>query len=305
MSDEPLALGVDLGGSHLRIGVVSINGELRYFHRERITPVMTGDQLVNLIINNARSCGLLPEIQSVGIALAGAILTGGVLKREYLTLPGLGDLALQNQISEHLEKPCFIGNDSNLALLGEARFGAARGIRNTLLLTLGTNIGGGLLLDGRLWEGAHASGVEIGLSMLGDPVRGSVYQIEKEYSPGAIMALLGKPNGQLFDLIKSGNNQAKQKADDMFKALGFLITNIHLLLDLELVLLSGGIAEAGEIVRDGVWKAFLATCPDDYQFKLSIQMGSLPINTAGVIGAACLCFEQMEINKHFFVRSNH
>lgn len=295
MTNELFALGIDLGGTFIRIGVVSKYGELVYFHREHISPDSTGEQLVDLIVNHAQLSSRLLDIQSVGIALAGTILTGDALKRGYMTLPYLGDFALQRRITERLHRPCFIGNDSNLALLGEARYGAARGKKNALLLTLGTNIGGGLLLGGRLWEGSHSSGSEIGLFLLGDPVQGPVYQIEKEYSPGALMTLLGKPNGQLFDLVKSGDNQAKIKADEMFTALGLLITNIHLLLDLELVLLSGGMAEAGEVVRDGVYKAFQATCPEDYQFNLSIQMGALPVNTAGVIGAASLCFEQVEI----------
>ncbi|MDX1601249.1 MAG: ROK family protein [Anaerolineales bacterium] len=107
-------------------------------------------------------------------------------------------------------------------------------------------------------------------------------------APGAAMDRLGRQAEDLFALVDSGEEDARLAAELMFRHLGVLVTNVHLLLDLELVVLTGGLASAGEGVRDGVREAFERLCPPAYQFDLAIRLGALPPNVVGVIGAASL-----------------
>jgi glucokinase len=293
--DETLVLGVDLGGTHLRIGAVSPTGNLHFFSRERVDSALRGDDLIEIIYNYASTRGILQKLDAVGIGLAGTIVKGGLLKPEHMILPGLGDYPLANRLANRFQLPCELDNDANLALLGESHFGAAKGMKNVLLLTLGTGIGGGLLLGGKIWEGTHSSATEVGLTMIGDPINGSVQPVEDLISPGTIMSKLGKSDGLLFERVKKGDRYAQELATEMFQGLGFVITNIHLLLDLELVLISGGLAAVGDSVCDSLQTAFDSICPQQYKFNLRFEIGKLRPDTAGVIGAACQWFERQGI----------
>lgn len=292
MEDDYRVLGIDLGGTYMRFGVVNSNGELSNWHHEPVNRSFSGDQFVEWVAQRAEAANCLASVQAVAIGIAGMVLHGQVLKPDLVVLPGLWNYPLSQKLSDRLHKPCWVGNDANLALRGETHFGAAKNFRNVLLLTLGTGIGGGLLLDGRLREGSHGSSVEIGPMLMGYPTDFNSSSIESLYSPGAVMKRLGDHDGLLYKRVRQGDLFANQLVNEMYQSLGMLITNIHLLLDLELVLISGGLAAAGEELVAGIRRGFQNTCPPIYQFDLKIELGALPVDTAGVIGAACLWFEQ-------------
>jgi len=286
-----LALGIDLGGSNLRLGIVSTQGEVLELHVEPIDPALSGDEFVSLIAARARGLKDFAKIRGAGVALSACVLKGGVLEVGMTTLAGLGGFPFVERLSSLIKQPCRIDNDANLALLGEARFGAARGASNVLLLTLGTGIGGGLLLDGQLRRGSHSSGSEIGQGMVPTATLG-YRSLEELASPGAMMRRLGDPRGLLFERAAAGDGQARQLIAEMYELLGLSIANAHVLLDLELVLLAGGLAHSGTVLRDGVQAAFERICPVHLQFGLQIELAALPPEAGGVIGAACLMFEE-------------
>ncbi len=285
-------LGIDLGGTNIRLGMVDAAGSVSHFQREPVDRSLSGDQLVEWIAQRAEALACLDDVRAVAVGVAGVVLHDQALRRDLVTLQALGDYPLTERLSVRLGKPCWVGNDADLALRGEAHFGAARGYRNVLLLTLGTGIGGGLLLDGRLRQGPHGSSVEIGPMMLGYPGKESPASLESLYAPGAIMRRLGRTNGTLFQPDGQGDPQTRQLVDEMYQALGMLIANIHLLLDLELVLIGGGLAAASQELAQGVRRGFEYACPSGFRFGLKIEMGALPVDMAGVIGAACLWFER-------------
>jgi glucokinase len=285
-------LGIDFGGTNIRIGSVCPDGSLSDFYHEPVDRSLSGDQIIEWLGQRIETSYDIDKIQAVSIGLAGMVLHNQILKPGLVVLPSLGDYPLAERLSARLKKNCWIGNDASAALRGEVHFGAARGFRNVLLLTLGTGIGGGLLLDGRLREGTHGSSVEIGLFKFGYPSDGVSIAIESRYSPGAVMQRLNASNGHLFRLVREGNTHAEQLKNEMLQALGMLITNIHLLLDLELVLVSGGLADEGEELISGLRNEFECACPTEYQFGLKIKTGSLPVDTAGVVGAASVWFER-------------
>jgi glucokinase len=182
-------------------------------------------------------------------------------------------------------------NDAILALLGECRFGSGRGYNDVLLLTLGTGIGGGLLLNGTLRRGPHGLGCEVGMLPFPDPTIDHLTAFESIASPKSIMQRLGDPSGHLFDRALHGDPVASAAIDEMYRLLGWLVTNLHVVLDLELVILSGGLAGVGQPLREGVLAAFRDVCPPELQFGMQVRMGTLPPQAAGVIGAACLYLE--------------
>ena len=291
MIEADQVLGIDLGATNIRFGVVNPSGALSRFRREAIDRSLKGDELVEWIARKVEAADCLEPAGAVAVGLAGMVLPGQVLKPELVILPGLWNYPFTERLAARLGKPCWLGNDADQALRGEAHFGAARGYRNVLLLTLGTGIGGGLMLDGRLREGPHGTSVEIGPMRLGYPAGQPCASIESLYSPGALMKRLGYPEGHLFDYVRQGDPGARRLADEMFQAIGMLIANIHLLLGLELVLIGGGVAAAGDDLLAGLRREFQRACPAEFQFGLRIELGALPVDTAGVIGAACRWFE--------------
>lgn len=287
-----LALGIDLGGTNLRLGLVAPSGKLRDFTGVPVDWTLSADEIVGVIARQARSSGYLSEVSGVGLAVAAVVLPGGVVREGLTNLPGMGGYPLADRLSTALGKPCVVENDAGLALRGEVHFGKAQGFDDVLLLTLGTGIGAGLLLRGQLRSGPHASCGEIGLTLIVDPRTSTYRPIEDIASPGALAQRLGDPGGYLFEKASAGDVLAQSLIKEMYEYLGLLIINAHLLIDLELVLLSGGFAVAGEALKKGIAASIDRLCPPEYRPDLQVELGFLPVDAVGVIGAASLWFER-------------
>jgi glucokinase len=257
-----------------------------------IDPDLSGDELVAFLVDSAQMLPETPRVQGVGLGLAASVLKSQLPLVEMTALHGIGGYPLCERVSQRLGKPCLIDNDANLALLGEAHFGSARGHSDVLLLTLGTGVGGGVMLGGHLRRGVHSSGCELGLTAVPSPVGTGYTSLESLASPGALMVRLGEPRGRLFERADAGDQEAKRLVEQMFEYLGMVIANVHILLDLELVLLGGGLASSGHVLREGVQAAFRRICPRSLQFGLSIELAGLAPDMGGVIGAACLFLEE-------------
>lgn len=273
------------------MGVVRRSGELVDFVVQPIDAEAPGETILHEIVRLAHNLPAFPQVSAVGVALAAVVRPGGPIERELTNLKGLHHYPLVERVAEGLGRPCYMENDALLALLGEARYGAAQGQRNVALLTLGTGIGGAVLLDGRLRKGSHGMGCEIGMLPFPDPDMDHLTPYEQIVSPKSVMKRLGDPQGRLYQRVAAGDAQAAAAAAAMHHHLGWLVANLHLSLDLDMALLSGGLASVGQPLLHGVREAFQRICPPDLQFGLRIELGSLPQHAAGVIGAAGLVFE--------------
>jgi glucokinase len=152
-------IGIDAGGTKLLGGVVDESLAVR----ERVHRFWRGEQRDEVIdvvveaVEEARAAA--PDVRAAGFGIP-SLVSGG--SSEFSVHLPLEDVPFRELVQERLGLPAFVDNDANLALLAESRAGAARGARHAVLLTLGTGIGGGLLLDGRLYRGARGGGAELG-----------------------------------------------------------------------------------------------------------------------------------------------
>ena len=167
-------------------------------------------------------------------------------------LPALAGRALATELSTAAGAGVSIENDARAALLGEQRFGAARGVGNVLMLTLGTGIGGALLLDGRLRHGPHRLSGEIGLSPTPRDDGTGWTALEDVASPGGLLRTAGI---DLAQRVVSGDPDVARLLDRIAEHLAAAIVDAHVLLDLELVLLAGGMTRAGPALLDRVQQA--------------------------------------------------
>lgn len=160
-------LGIDVGGSSIKAGVLTDSGEIL---AKRHAPSALSRGLEAGLANLERVCREIvqearvnwDDIRGVGVAAPGTMdIPAGIVFHPF-NLPGWEDLPLRQIVSDRLHKPAVLQNDANAAALGESWLGAAKGAQSLMFWTLGTGVGGGIVLNGKVWEGAHSHAAECG-----------------------------------------------------------------------------------------------------------------------------------------------
>lgn len=156
----PLYLGIDVGGTAIKGVVIGADGKL---YGEDSVPAAAGEEIVNCIVTLCNRLMKLngDKIAGIGIGCAGVIDSAGgkVVLAKNLSL---ADFPIVKLVKDRVNVPVKITNDANAAALGEAKFGAGKAYKNSILVTLGTGVGGGIVIDGKLFEGNKSAGAEIG-----------------------------------------------------------------------------------------------------------------------------------------------
>jgi len=255
----PYSIGVDLGGTNLRAAAVDTNGKVL----ERVSapanydagPIHVVDEIVAAIrkvrgqLEHRASDGLL---RGVGIGVPGFIdIDKGVVIGSS-NLPGFNDFPVRDEIQKHLGIPIILENDANAAALGEKWIGAGQNVKDLILLTLGTGIGGGVIIDGKILHGSHGMAGEFGHMTVfpdGNPCGcGNQGCLEKHASATAIAAMgrmmhFGHEINTAEDVYKlalEGNERARWVFEAMGRALGIALASLINAFNFPLYLLSGG-----------------------------------------------------------------
>ncbi|HEX5949901.1 MAG TPA: ROK family protein, partial [Actinomycetota bacterium] len=159
MSDRGLAIGVDVGGSKILAVRTADDGGI-LDRSEAATPADDQEATMARMIEAAGAL-MTGEVVAVGVGAAGIVdVAHGILR--YAPNLAWRDLPIAERMGSALGVPCQLDNDANVAAYSEFRFGAGRGYRHVLLVTVGTGIGGGIIADGRMFRGAHGFAAEIG-----------------------------------------------------------------------------------------------------------------------------------------------
>ncbi len=306
------AFGIDLGGTTAKIGLFHITGTLL---EKWELPTDTSNCGVNILPNLAASVKekmqekQLDAQQVLGVGIG---VPGPVVDDRYVpicaNLGGWGDLDVAETLSSLLDGISVkVGNDANVAALGEIWMGTAKGCNSMVMVTLGTGVGGGVIVNGRVVCGAFGAGGEIGhitvnpheTATCGCGKKGC---LEQYSSATGIVRCMKKllsatdaPSvlrGQefsakdVFDAARAGDALALQELSDCANYLGFALAAIAGTVDPEMFLLGGGVSRAGDILVDAVTKGY-----QKFAFSSSsntpIKIASLG-NDAGIYGAVRL-----------------
>ena len=300
--------GVDIGGTNIKIGLVT--GQRRLLGHASI-PTQPQDGVRQLVARSAQTirdlavqAKLRPgAVRGVGIGAPGPL---DIRKDVIIFMPNIGwrNVPFTRLFAKELRVPAFTENDANLAAWGEAWAGAGRNIDHFVLLTLGTGIGGGMVLDGKLWRGGSVSAAEIGhLTVVadGEPCGcGAKGCLEAYASATALVKcyrrIAGKAPGAkalpepvtahaVCEAARRGDAPAKAAVDHVVKFLAIGITSCVKLIDPDKVILVGGMALAGDLIvkplREQVKAIFAASFP----FRPEVVVGKLG-DRAGLYGAA-------------------
>lgn len=307
--------GIDLGGTNIAVGVV--DSEFNIIGKASI-PTGTPDTAEHIADRMAEAARLaavdagisLSEVESAGIGSPGSIDTQRGIVQHAFNLGFVGT-PLRQLLSERLGIPVYLDNDANAAAYGEVMAGAAKGYKNVVVITLGTGVGGGILVDGKMVTGVSYCGGELGhMGMVydGEPCTcGRKGCVEAYCSATALIRQtkrkmlenrnsvmwnicggdIEKVNGRTaFDGMRQKDEAAIQVVDQYISYLGFALCSIINLLQPEILLLGGGISKEGETllapIRDMMLKETFCKEPERNTILAAATLG----NNAGIIGAA-------------------
>lgn len=243
-------------------------------------------------------------IEGIGLGVPGAVKDESYVE-PCVNLDGWGNLNAAKELSKLCQLPTVVLNDANAAALGEMSHGGGKGYNNIVFVTLGTGVGGGIIIDGKLVAGAHGSGGEIGHIKVSESndrmcgcgnfgcleqyasATGLVYQAQKLlHSDDYTTMLRDNPNLTskfIFDCAKQGDAVAYELVHDMTTMLGKALSAVSCVCDPEIFVIGGGVSRAGDIILDGTRKAFQQyafPAARDTRFALA-KLG----NDAGMYGA--------------------
>lgn len=300
--------GVDVGGTTVKLGLFTTEGELldkweikTYTENEgaRILPDVA-EAIKNKIAEKALSTD---EICGIGVGVPAPVDKNGAIERSANV--GWKAKQIKKELEELTGFTCVIGNDANVAALGEMWKGAGEGEKDLVMVTLGTGVGGGIIIDGHAVGGAHGAGGEIGhITVRNDETEccgcgrkgcleqyasatGLVRLAKRYFAQNAKDSIL---NGkeitakEVFDAAKAGDVAALEITEEFGAYLGQALVNLAATVDPAVFVIGGGVSKAGDILLDTVKKYFYAHAFYGTQ-KTKITLATLG-NDAGIYGAA-------------------
>jgi glucokinase len=308
------AIGIDIGGTKVLGGVVTGTGEILATAR-RDTPREGGRALTEAIANVATELAQQYPVDSIGVSAAGFISSD---RQTMLATPNISNwngVNLVAELTEILHKKIVLENDANAAAWGEFKFGAGRGRNDLMMLTLGTGVGGGLILDGSVFRGAFGIGAELGHIRLvpdgqlcGCGIRGCLEQYASgsalmrhareaiDASPLLARNLLDRGDGTIEGLRGNHITEAAREGDPVAIAafntmatyLGAGIASLCAVIDPSCVVLGGGVIDAGELFLGPTREAALRLIPFSGKHPYPEIVSAVLGNHAGLVGVADL-----------------
>lgn len=312
---EKTCVGIDVGGTSIKLGIFKLNGENI---KKWEIPTDRTDHCKNVIRDIAKSVRAelskegytLNDCMGIGMGVPGPVLPGGYV--QVCVNLGWRDCYPSRELSDILDGiPVELGNDANVAALGEAWQGGAKGLRDVVMVTLGTGVGGGVIIDGKIITGRHGLGGEIGhIHVREDEVeycnckgRGCLEQVasatgivreakralaksEKDSKLRKIEDFTAK---DVFDCAKEGDEIALSVVDMVTKYLGIALSHLSHIVDPDIIVIGGGVSKAGTFLVDAIREKYERYTTISTK-KADVCLATLG-NDAGIYGAAKMCIE--------------
>lgn len=310
-----IVIAADLGGTNLRMAATDMAGKIH--HRLKIQTPRTGrrEEIISVITDSAEKCRTAvkemgEEIYGFGLALPGTINpTSGIISNAP-NVPCLEGVDFSNVLSRALNLPVILENDANAAAIGENWLGASKDFKNSICITLGTGVGGGIIIDGKILRGVDGTAAELGHicvepsgALCGCGSRGCVEQYSsaqalirlaqelKDNYPNSV--LLKKNNLSALEIYQAGKD-GDELALEVFRLqgvyLGIALADLINILNPEVIVIGGG-AAAG-------WDLFMPHTEEQiklHAYKQPAERVKLVSaacgDDAGILGAAKLAFE--------------
>jgi len=308
-------LGADLGGTKMAIGVV--DEERNILHRS--SGPTTGfelEALLDALVERLRAgIDACPDVEAIGLGVPSTIDRERAVAISSVNLP-IVDVPVRDLIAERLDLPVYLDNDANVAMLAEHRLGAARGATNALMLTIGTGIGGGIIINGQVYRGTTGAGAELGhvvIDHAGPPCQGNcpnrgcvealasgtalgregglAAQTHPGSELGQALAAGETIDGKLVtDAALAGDGIACEVVATIGRRLGVALSSLANVFEPDVIVIGGGVSAAGELLLDPA-RAEVETRALPPMNRTPVVAAELGPD-AGMIGAAVLALEE-------------
>ena len=303
--------GVDIGGTTIKMGFFETDGKLLDKWEIKTDTSNNGENIlydVAKAVDNklAQEAISKDEVQGIGIGVPGPVRGDGTVNR--CVNLGWGVINVAEKLSSLTGINVKVGNDANVAALGEMWQGGAKGCKDVVMVTLGTGVGGGIIVDGKIVAGFHGAGGEIGhITVNPDEIEacncGKYGCLEQYTSATGIVRMakrkLAKSSDEttlrslenitakdIFDAAKAGDELAKELVDELGEILGSTLSNMACVVNPEAIVIGGGVSKAGTILIDTIKEHFqenaFHACRET-RFELA-TLG----NDAGIYGCMCM-----------------
>ncbi len=315
---QPLAIGIDIGGTGTKFGIVDRDGNVLFTgdistkkHVEESTFIDELYTAVSVIIEKAGGIG---RIKGIGVgAPNGNFYTGTI---EYApNLPWKGIIPMAKLIEDKFNLPSTLTNDANAAAIGEMMYGAAKGMKDFVMITLGTGVGSGIVANGKLILGHDGFAGEIGHTIVipdgrlhpGTGKRGSLESyasatgvrntaiefMEKTDIPSSLrnIAEADLDSKKVYEAAIVGDELAKQVYDFTGKILGLSLANAIMYSSPEAIILFGGLTKAGDLILKPTREHMEANLIQVFQNKVKLLISHLKESDAAILGASALVWE--------------
>lgn len=312
---QSIYVGVDVGGTSIKLGIVNEHGELLHTYEGPTGAEEGADAVLQNIADYVHKIVELSDyewdqVYGCGIGFAGFMdMTNGIVT----FAPNLKwtNVPVKERLEQSLQKPIRINNDANIATLGEMLAGAGKGIDNLVMFTLGTGVGGGIIVDGKIYEGFNGMAGEIGhIPIVPDleaiqcgcgqkgcletvsSATGIVRMAKDALERGEKTVLSMEPEVSaktVLDAARAGDEVSIRIVTRAGHYLGRAMSMLAIVLNPERFVVGGGVSHAGDILFDPIREAFDKYTPEWIRNGVDIVPAVLG-NHAGVVGAAGLLF---------------
>ncbi|MFA6618979.1 MAG: ROK family protein [Candidatus Neomarinimicrobiota bacterium] len=315
-------VGIDFGGTSIKIGIVDEEGSIVVKNSFVTDPHKSGEKIVKDIIEFTQKVmddSTLPQENILGIGIGAPGLLNPELGQLQLlaNVPNLNGIFITKAVSEELNKPVFLDNDVNAMSMGELYYGSGKGKKNIIALTVGTGVGGGIIINGELYRGTTFTAGEIGhMSIDRDGKycacgnygcleryvgKEGIIERFKLYQSKGIETSINKylENGQVTPkAIAMAANDGDRISIEVLKEtgeiLGHAIASLVNILNPEMVIIGGGISNAGEVLMEPVRMGMIKHAYIIPAAAVEIVKAKLG-NNAGIVGSASLARAKLKI----------
>ena len=310
------SIGVDLGGTKMLVGVVDSEQHTHYEGKEASTGLSEDRLVEDLGRELAEAKQARPDVLAAGLGIPATIDHDRGVAIQAVNLE-ISDVPLRDLMRERIGLPVYLDNDANVAALAEHLYGAGRGAKNVVMLTIGTGIGGGLILDGEIYRGSTGGAAELGHIVIvedGLPCQGNCpnHGCVETYASGTALAregkaaaerepdsALGKALGEgpivgktVTELAIKGDPLAGEVVADAGRHLGVALASLANIFDPDVIVIGGGVSVVGDLMLDPAREELRSRALDPMN-KTPVKLAELGPD-AGMIGAAAMALIELD-----------
>ncbi|MBN1541666.1 ROK family protein [candidate division KSB1 bacterium] len=312
-------IGLDLGGSFIKYALGDHHGDLLYTGKKPSRADQSQDVIFSVIYEivdhlREKQKELDGEIAAIGFGSPGSVdFDRGRLIGATPNINEWTDADIRGRLQSRYNLPTWVDNDANVMAYAEARVGAGRGMKNIIALTLGTGIGGGILIDGKIYRGSTYAGAEIGhmsINFAGPPCNCGNYGCIEQYASAPAMLRFYEANLKaagksipkdlstflLFERSDQGEPEAQKAIQETCRYLGYALANLANIFNPDAIIIGGGVADADDSLMEMIAQEMKKRALPPAVRNLQVKRAELG-NRAGMVGAILLAADCLDAER--------